>query len=161
MSNKIRIWQNYWAIFYTFFTFDCETALWNMSVCMMSVWYFWLIFKMSKSNRRAHILFNIPIYFFADLFNFLFVIFLQTCSFIFLLQTCSLLFFAMFLSDKIVQQIFFLLELYFITQKVTFFVQKELCSPFWMFESSMKPLWKMVNYKSKTSCGTCQSNVQK
>ena len=107
MSNKIRIWQNYWAIFYTFFTFDCETALWNMSVCMMSVWSFWLIFKMSKSNRRAHILFNIPMYFFADLFNFLFVIFLQTCSFIFLLQTCSLFFFAMFLSDKIVQQNFF------------------------------------------------------
>jgi len=49
-------------------------------------------------------------------------------------------FFAMFLSDKIVQQKFFLLELYFITQKVTFFVQKELCSPFWMFESSIKPL---------------------
>jgi len=46
----------------------------------------------------------------------------------------------MFLSDKIVQQKFFLLELYFITQKVTFFVQKELCSPFWMFESSIKPL---------------------
>jgi len=47
----------------------------------------------------------------------------------------------MFLSDKIVQQKSFLLELYFITQKVTFFVQKELfSSPFWMFESSIKPL---------------------
>ena len=161
MSNKIRIWQNYWAIFYTFFTFDCETALWNMSVCMMSVWSFWLIFKMSKSNRRAHILFNIPIY-----------IFLQTCSIFvcnffadlfiyFSFADLFFTFFAMFLSDKIVQQNFYLLELYFITQKVTFFVQKELCSPFWMFESSIKPLWKMVNYKSKTSCGTCQSNVQK
>merc|ERR1739848_656190 len=98
---------------------------------------------MSKSNRRAHILFNIPIYFFfcrlvqffvGNFFSDLFIYF-------FLLQTCSLLFFAMFLSDKIVQQKSFLLELYFITQKVTFFVQKELCSsPFWMFESSIKPL---------------------